>query len=308
MCGKIYTTQFWSGPAPQLVPAAPKAFSFFVQVLVAASAARLSGTAPPLCTRDSDCGDGDGAADVEAREPARREWTVLTRFVTTARAAALSIFCVASPLRLWQDIHHLSFVGEPFWSSGGWRSVRPFSAAVLGYPPFFVVFFLAQAFAYGTTVTIGGVGQGHGKGAHLRNDRGWLLLSVSLGVVALSRPGLHGWNGAPVVAVTFSDLSRWVHVALGRRDPRGVPTTSTTSAARFRHEHRADADARQLLHHLDELALRIGAGEMGLVLYLVAVLGWVAGCWLCPVVCSRGDRTSSPHPTLAPAVDLAATR
>ena len=77
---------------------------------------------------------------------------------------------------------------------------------VLGYSTIFVVFFLAQAFfAYGTTVSIGGVGQGHREKAltYAAIAVGFSF-SVSLGVVALSRPGFARLERvALVVAVTF---------------------------------------------------------------------------------------------------------
>ena len=108
---------------------------------------------------------------------------------------------------------------------------------VLGYSALFVVFSSAQAFfAYGTTVTIGGVGQGHREKA----------LTYA------------------AIAVCFSFGSLLGVVALGRRDLTGGARRHVLLRVHApRHEHRADLDARQLLHHLDELALRIGAGEMG---------------------------------------------
>lgn len=104
------------------------------------------------------------------------------------------------------------------------------------------------------------------KGAHLCSDRGLLFLWRPARSGGLVAPWFRqiGARGINEFGLLLSRLSRWVHVALGRRDLAGGARRHVLLQLHApSHDHRADLDARQLFHHLDELTLRVGAGEMG---------------------------------------------
>jgi len=240
--------------------------------------------------------------------PPAENVTVLTRSATTSpRRRLASIFCVASPLRLWHRyIHHLSFVGEPLleqrWMAERSAVQRSF---VLGYSTIFVVFFLAQAFfAYGTTVTIGGVGQGHREKAltYAAIAVGFSF-SVSLGVVALSRPGFARLERvALVVAVTFLAICpagfTWRSVAVISRDvPDNEYYFGGTLLA-------TSTEPTLMLVSYFIISMNLLCGlvraRWAPVLYLVAVLGWVAWVLALPGGFVRRGEIEPPAHTPTP--------
>lgn len=216
--------------------------------------------------------------------PSADNVTVLTRSATTSPLRGLAAICrAASPLRLWRRyIHQLSFVGEPLleerWMAERSAVQRNF---VLGYSALFVVFSSAQAFfAYGTTVTIGGVGQGHREKA-LTYAAIAVCFSFGslLGVVALSRPGFARLERvALVTSVSFLAVSpagfTWRSVAvISREVPDDTYYFGSTLLA-------TSTEPTLMLVSYFIISMNLLCGlvraRWAPVLYLAAVLGWVA--------------------------------
>ncbi len=152
---------------------------------------------------------------------------------------------------------------------------------VLGYSALFVVFSSAQAFfAYGTTVTIGGVGQGHREKA-LTYAAIAVCFSFGslLGVVALSRPGFARLERvALVTSVSFLAVSpagfTWRSVAvISREVPDDTYYFGSTLLA-------TSTEPTLMLVSYFIISMNLLCGlvraRWAPVLYLAAVLGWVA--------------------------------
>lgn len=210
--------------------------------------------------------------------------TVLPRSATASPLSRLASICRAvSPLGLWRRyIHRLSFVGEPLleqrWMAERSAVQRNF---VLGYSALFVAFSIAQViFAYGTTVTIGGVAQGHReKALTYAAIAVCFSFGVLLGVVAWSRPGFARLERVALMSsVSFLAVSpagfTWRSVAvISREVPDDTYSYSYTLQATT-----TEPTLMLVSYFIISMNLLCGLvrARWAPVLYLVAVGGWIA--------------------------------
>jgi hypothetical protein len=238
---------------------------------------------------------------------------VLTRSATTSRLSHLASICRAvSPLKLWRRyIQQLSFVDEPLleqrWMAERSAVQRNF---VLGYSALFVVFSFAQAFfAYGTTISIGGVGQGHREKALTYAAIAVCFFFASLlGVVALSRPGF-----ARLERVALATSIAFLIVC-----PVGFTWRSVAVISRelpndlyYMRDHTIQATSTEptlMLISYFVISMNLLCGlvraRWAPVLYLVAVLGWIAWVLALPGGFVRSSEVEPLPLPLVPTADL----
>lgn len=229
------------------------------------------------------------------------EDALVPRSVTTSlrsRITSIAAICrAASPFRLWRIfLHRLSFEGEPLLEQR-WMAERSVVQRnfVLGYAALLIVFGISQAFfAYWTTVTIGGVAQGHREKALAYAAVALCFtLGVLLGVVALSRPGFARLELVALVSsVVFLALSpagfTWRSVAVVTQQKPDDEFYSGASRLRA-----TNTEPTLMLVSYFTVSMNLLCGlvraRWAPVLYLVAVLGWIAWVMALPGGYVRGS-------------------